>query len=497
MEKIRVRFAPSPTGFLHVGNARTALFNWLFARQKNGVFVLRIEDTDAKRSTREYERALISDLGWLGIDWDEGPDCGGAYGPYRQSERLDIYHHYTRRLLEEEKAYYCFCSPEELEKKREKALAEGGMPVYSGKCRCLTREEARKKLKAQGEAAVRLKTPRKGKIGFSDIVRGELSFDLGLVGDPILVRVSGLPAYNYAVVMDDHLMQISHVIRGEDHIANTVRQLLVFKALGFSPPLFAHLPMVMGKDRMRLSKRHGATSVDQFSRDGILSSALFNYLALLGWAPPEGKEILERNALTRYFDLRKVGCSAAIFDYEKLHWLNRQHIRLLTPRQKAEQAAVYLKEAGILPKTMTDKHWRWLEQAVEYLIERADKFAEIPQIFSWALDFSLDDLGDEEKGILEAECAAKVIRGFSEKFSRVKKLDYSVFAELAKEVSAETGCKGRDLYHPFRVALTAHASGLDLDKIIPLIEDGAELSFPKPIKNCAARIAETLENVIP
>lgn len=294
MKNIRVRFAPSPTGYLHVGNARTALFNWLFVRQKKGVFILRIEDTDVERSAVEYEKKLMSDLHWLGLDWDEGPDDGGKLGPYRQSHRLDIYRDHTQHLLEKGKAYYCFCSPEEIQRERERALSEGRMPIYSGKCRRIARDKARRRLESGEKAAVRLKIPDEGNLSYYDLVRGSLIFDLKLIGDPILVRSSGLPAYNYAVVIDDFLMKITHVIRGEDHISNTPLQLLIYKAFNFPPPQFAHLSMVMGKDNTRLSKRHGATAVDQFEKLGVLPSALFNYLALLGWAPPEGKEILSK-----------------------------------------------------------------------------------------------------------------------------------------------------------------------------------------------------------
>ncbi len=364
MNKIRVRFAPSPTGFLHVGNARTALFNWLFARQKKGVFILRVEDTDIERSAAEHEKNLIQDLRWLGLDWDEGPDIGGEFGPYRQSERIDIYREYTRRLLEEGKAYYCFCPLEELAKERETSLASGRMPVYSGKCRSQTLEDARKRLGSGEQAAVRLRTPGVGNIQYDDLVRGRLTFDLQLIGDPILVRSSGLPNYNYAVVIDDFLMRVTHVIRGEDHISNTPRQLLVYKALSLPEPRFAHLSMVMGKDNARLSKRHGATAVDQFEKQGILPSALFNYLALLGWAPPEGREVLDRKELVTLFDLKKVSRSSAVFDHEKFHWLNRQHIKKLSTRLQAEMAARFLREAKLIPEKMTEAQQDWMEKAV-------------------------------------------------------------------------------------------------------------------------------------
>lgn len=493
MERVRVRFAPSPTGFLHVGNARTALFNWLFARQNKGVFVLRIEDTDVERSEAEFEKSMTDDLRWLGLDWDEGPDAEGDFGPYRQSQRLELYRSHTQKLLEEGKAYYCFCSPEEIEKERQKALASGEMPVYSGKCCSLPSEEAQQRLDSGETAAVRLRTPGTGDISYDDLVRGNLSFDLSLVGDPVIVRSSGLPAYNYAVVIDDALMKITHIIRGEDHISNTPRQLLVYEALSFSPPQFAHLSMVMGKDNTRLSKRHGATAVEQFEKDGILSLALFNYLSLLGWAPPDGQEVLTREELVSLFDLKKVSRSSAIFDYDKLSWINRQHIKELTPRQKAELAYPHLCRAKFLPEKMSETQWEWLEKAAEELAGRIDRFSDIPQEAAVLFEFSPIDIEEEIKKESNTECAVNVIRLFGKKIASVKEFDYGKFAEMAKEIREETGCQGKDLYHPLRIILTAKGSGLDLDKFIPLVEEGAKQNFPVPVKNCSQRVSEALK----
>lgn len=492
MERVRVRFAPSPTGFLHVGNARTALFNWLFARQNKGVFILRVEDTDIERSAGEYETRLIEDLRWVGLDWDEGPDVGGEHGPYRQSERVEIYRAHTRRLLDEGKAYYCFCSQEELEREREKALAEGRMPVYSGKCRPLSPYEAQKRVEAGEQATVRLSTRSQGSLSYEDLVRGRLTFDLALIGDPVIVRSNGLPAYNYAVVIDDFLMKITHVIRGEDHISNTPRQLLASEALGFSPPQFAHLSLVLGKDNTRLSKRHGATSVDQFGKEGILPSALFNYLALLGWAPPDGQEVLTGEELVSLFNLKKVSRSSAVFDYDKLYWLNRQHMKRLAPRERAERAFPFFKQAGLMPQEMTAAHWAWLKKALEAFVERVDKFSDLPSQFSIFFDFSPSRLDEEAREVLRDECAAQVIKLFGEKIAGVEKFDYEAFTAMTQEIKAATGCKGKSLFRPLRVALTSSASGLDLDKFIPLIEDGTRLDLPRPIKNCSQRVSEMI-----
>ena len=486
----RVRFAPSPTGFLHVGNARTALFNWLFARQQDGVFILRVEDTDVERSTAEYDRKLMEDLRWLGLDWDEGPDVGGEYGPYRQSQRLDFYREYVEKLLKEEKAYHCFCSHDELEKERKKALDAGLTPVYNGKCSGIPKEESTERIASGEEAAIRLRTPDEGIISFHDLVRGTLQFDLSLIGDPILVRSNGIPAYNYAVVVDDFLMAITHVIRGEDHIQNTPRQLLTCRALGVDPPVFAHLSMVMGKDNTRLSKRHGATAVDQFDKEGILPSALFNYLALLGWAPPDGHEVLTKEELVDFFRLEKVSRSSAIFDYDKLAWINRQHIKPLPSHTKAEYAFPHLKGAGLLPEKMSPGHWAWLERAVEAFADKIDRFSQLSSFFSSLFEFSLSTMDDDAKEILKESCSLAVIRSFSDKIARVENFNYDVFGLMVKEIKENTGCKGKDLYHPLRVALTAKASGLELDKFIPVVEEGAKLAFPKPIKSCVQRATE-------
>jgi glutamyl-tRNA synthetase len=487
MKEIRVRFAPSPTGYIHVGNARTALFNWLFARQKGGIFILRVEDTDIERSREEYEARLIADLRWLGLDWDEGPDVGGPCGPYRQSERLAIYAHYAQKLIDSGAAYYCFCSPEELERERNEALAKGISPRYSGRCRQIPPEEASARVKAGERAAVRLKVPPTGEISFHDLIRGDLSFDLRLIGDPILLRSNGLPAYNYAVVIDDHLMKITHVIRGEDHISNTPRQLLVYRALGFEPPLFAHLSMVMGQDNTRLSKRHGATSVDQFARMGILPEALFNYLAFLGWAPPEGQEVLSREELISLFDLRKVSRSAAIFDYEKLYWLNRQHLKRLAPEEKARKAYPFLLEAGLLPDRMTAEHWAWLEKALAALLETIDRLDQLPERFSLFFSFSPEHMDNEARAILAEDLGLKVALLFCQKIQEFDHFNLEEFSQIVTEIKKETGAKGKSLYQPIRVALTARGSGLELDRLIPLVEEGAQLSFPHPVLNCRER----------
>src|SRR6476661_2496657 len=324
---VRVRFAPSPTGHLHVGNARTALFNWLFARQKGGTMVLRIEDTDLDRSEARFEGQLIDDLKWLGLDWDEGPDAGGGFGPYRQSDRLDIYREHAERLLAEHKAYLCFCTEEELQKDRERATAEHRQPIYSGKCRAIDPAAAGQRRTAGESCAIRLRIPEHP-IRFHDIVHGDVEFSNEVVSDPIILRSNGMPVYNYVVVIDDALMKITHVIRGDDHLSNTPKQVALYEALGWPVPEFAHLSTILGSDRERLSKRHGATSIANFRDMGVLPEALANYLALLGWAPTGGnREIFTPEELKKEFSLERVTAAAAMFDMEKLYWLNRHYIR--------------------------------------------------------------------------------------------------------------------------------------------------------------------------
>ncbi len=344
---MRVRFAPSPTGQLHVGNARTALFNWLLARGSGGAFILRIEDTDAERSTRESEAAILRDLRWLGLDWDEGPDVGGPHGPYRQSERLHLYESYAKELLAAGAAYHCFCSTAQLDLDRQAALAEGRPTLYAGTCRHVTREQAAERIASGERPAIRFRVPHERDVVFTDAVRGDVRFQTDVIGDPVIVRADGTPAYNFAVVVDDALMEVTHVVRGEDHISNTPRQILLYEALGFAAPVFAHLSLVMGPDHSPLSKRHGATSVAEFRGKGYLPEALVNYLALIGWSPGGGDELLPIDELARRFSLDGVGHSAGVFDEEKLAWANRHYLKIADPSRLAELALPYFNDAGV------------------------------------------------------------------------------------------------------------------------------------------------------
>src|SRR5580698_9396493 len=367
-KKTRVRFAPSPTGQLHVGNARTALYNWLFARKTGGDFLLRIEDTDLERSQAVYETQLMEDLRWLGLDWDEGPEAGsgheGSVGPYRQSERLAIYTEHTDRLLAEGKAYRCFCAPEELEAERHDATATHRPQVYSGRCRAVSEADSAARAAAAEPFAVRLRIPDHP-LRFHDLVRGAVEFPNETISDPILVRSSGMPVYNYVVTLDDALMEITHVIRGDDHISNTPKQVAIYEAFGWRPPEFAHLSTILGSDRERLSKRHGATSVASFRTRGILPEALVNYLALLGWGAEGGtRETFTMEELTHEFKLERVTASPAVFDWDKLHWLNRHYLKQCEPLRLLALASPYFVAAGLLPANALGAIAGWTEKLI-------------------------------------------------------------------------------------------------------------------------------------
>src|SRR5581483_6105310 len=403
MAQIRVRFAPSPTGYVHVGNARTALFNWLFARHNGGVFVLRIEDTDIERSRDVYEKQLLEDLRWLGLEWDEGPDKGGPYAPYRQSERKELYAQYARQLLQQGHAYYCFCSAEQLEAERQEALQQGRQPRYSGRCRKLSSDEVERRRNA-GEAAVTRLKIVDSVFAWNDLVHGATSFSSEVIGDPILVRSDGHPAYNYAVVIDDHLMEITHVIRGDDHISNTPRQLAVYRALGWESPQFAHLSTILGADRTRLSKRHGATSIESFREMGILPEALRNYLALLGWSPADGvTEILSDRELIGQFSLDGITKSPAVFDAQKLYWLNRHYMRQSPLRRLGELAVAFLAKARYVREPVDEATMAWLEKIIDAVLKNLDHLSELPSAVRLIFDYDASAIlvGEAPRPVIE------------------------------------------------------------------------------------------------
>lgn len=342
IKKPRVRFAPSPTGQLHVGGARTALYNWLFARGSGGSFILRIEDTDLSRSTDEHIQQIISSMRWLGLDWDEGPEAGGDFGPYRQMERTDIYEKAATQLIDAGAAYRCYCTPEQIEAERTQAKASGKAYVYSGRCRGLSEDEAKACVAAGIKPVIRLRAPEQGVTVVKDLIRGDVTFENALVGDIILVRSNGVPTYNFAVAIDDAQMQISQVIRGDDHLPNTPKQLLVLAALGKEPPAYAHLPLILGSDRTPLSKRHGSASLEEFRSQGYVREAICNFLALLGWSYDAETTLFPMDELTEKFSLERVGSAAAVFDNDKLLWMNGHYIRSMEPPELVKRIEEFI-----------------------------------------------------------------------------------------------------------------------------------------------------------
>jgi len=490
---MRVRFAPSPTGHLHVGNARTALFNWLLARGRGGTFILRIEDTDQERSTRASEQAILEDLRWLGLDWDEGPDTGGGHGPYRQSERLHLYRSFANELLVAGRAYYCFCPPEQLEAARQAARAAGRAPRYAGACRALDPEASRQRVEAGEPAVVRFRVPADREVVFDDLVRGSVTFQSEVIGDPVLLRSDGSPAYNFAVVVDDALMGVTDVVRGEDHVSNTPRQLLIYEALGFTPPRFAHLSLVLGPDHTPLSKRHGATSVAEFRRKGYLPEALRNYLALIGWSPGADEELLPVEELVRRFSIDAVGTSAGVFDEDKLAWVNRHYLRQAEPGRLARLAVPYFRESG-LAGDPDEQGLAFLESLAPLVAGSVDRLEQIPQRvrFLFAFDPVAALARPEVRAVLAEDGARQVVVELARELSAGPRIDPARYRDMVERLKGRTGRKGRSLFHPMRVALTGEASGPELDLLLPAIDRGADLpgaAGVAPIHGCRERAA--------
>jgi nondiscriminating glutamyl-tRNA synthetase len=494
---IRVRFAPSPTGFLHVGNVRTALFNWLLARRHNGTFILRSEDTDAERSKPEYEKQLMDDLRWLGLEWNEGIEQGGRHGPYRQSERYVIYQRYAQQLLDEDKAFRCFCSEQELDKIRQEQLARNETPRYSGKCRRLSPAEVESRQKAGDQSTLRLRV-RPGTVGFSDLVFGRINIETAQISDPILLRSDGSPTYNFCCVVDDFLMNISHVIRGEGHLSNTHRQILIYEALGAPVPKFAHLSTILGPDGQKLSKRHGATSLEEFRRQGYLPEALVNYLALLGWSPlDDGQEVLSRDEIAQQFDLSRVLKSPAIFDKVKLDWMNRTYINKTPGGSLVDKAAGYFIDAGLVPNQIDERTQAWLAQVIDLLKMRVDHLDQLPSEAEIVYGFKTDP-AEMDPGVVEMfkdQDAKAVAAEFARMAGEKDPLSPEIYREIVGQVKAKTKQKGRKLFHPIRAALTGRESGPDLEKLIPLYEEGSRLNLPRPVMSSRERLRAILGSI--
>jgi len=452
---VRVRFPPSPTGYMHIGNVRTALFNYLFARKKGGVFVLRIEDTDRERSKKEYEDDILEGLKWLNINWDEGPDIGGPYGPYRQSERLDIYRFYINKLIEEDKAYLCFCSEEELEKDREEMLKKGLMPKYSRRCRNLTKVEVENKLLLGIKPVVRFKTPLSGEVIVEDELRGALTFPIENLDDFVILRSDGMPTYNFAVVIDDALMKINYVIRGEDHLhGNTPRQILLYNALNFSIPKFVHLPMILGEDHTKLSKRHGSVSLRDYRIEGYLPEALVNYMALLGFSPKtKEKEFFTLNELIEEFSIENLSKSNAIFSPSKLRWMNHKYIEMLSIDELFIKVKDFIKD-----RKLNIKSDEWLKEFLRLLRDHIFILSDIERLLNEI--YSPINLNEQQINYLKEN--KKLVLEFYDELNRIENWNEIEILNRIREIGKRLSIKGKNLYMPLRILLTHREEGPEI-----------------------------------
>ncbi len=467
---IKTRFAPSPTGKLHVGNVRTALFAYLYAKHHNGHFILRIEDTDKERSRPEYTKKLMEDLRWLGMDWDEGPEVGGSNGPYFQSERQAIYEKYAQMLIDSGHAYHCYCTPEEVEARKKEAVAKGDAPIYDGHCRHLTRSQ-KEAYEAEGRKPVVRFLTYDENFSFKDIVKDEVTFPKGMVGDFVIMRSSGIPVYNFAVVLDDALMEVTHVLRADEHLSNTLRQLMIFKALNLKVPQFAHMSLVLGKDRQKLSKRHGATSVSEFREMGYLPEALDNYLSLLGWSSPDGREIIPMEELKTLFELDRLSTSPAIFDQKKFDWLAKHYI-INEPFEKIyEQALPFILKNGLIDETWLsdDENVKFLKGVVQLTRSYCSKLSDIVGHIDYFLRDEYPFSKDATK-FLARESSKTVIESFKTLLeAEDREISEQIFGSMINKIKEDTGIKGKNLFMPLRAALTGRTQGPETYFLIPVI----------------------------
>jgi nondiscriminating glutamyl-tRNA synthetase len=470
-ETVRVRFAPSPTGYLHVGGARTALYNYLFAKHNNGKFILRIEDTDEARSTEESMKMQIADLEWLGLKWDEGPDPKtlidvGPYGPYRQSRRLEIYKEHADRLLQQGQAFYCFMTDEEIEEQRQKFVAAGKPPQVDSPYRNWTLEQARERLDKGDKAAVRFKTMEKRDYVLNDLVRGEVTFPSDMVGDFVILRSTGMPTYNFCCVVDDALMKITHVFRAEEHLSNTLRQMMLYEAFNYEMPKFGHMSFILGNDRQKLSKRHGATSCHDFKLKGYLPEALNNFIALLGWSSPTAKEILSMDEMIQEFNYDRLHSAPAVFDDVKLLWVNETHMRALPTEELWRRVEPFLKEEGL--KLPSDPKWR--ENALNTFKTSMHTLKDAVELFRLVSEDALPMASDAEE-VLSWPTSKAVIENWILGIEK-SPADYMSEAEfnaLQDSIKTSANVKGKNLFQPIRVAVIGKPHGTELKMLVPLL----------------------------
>ncbi|EFM11516.1 glutamyl-tRNA synthetase [Paenibacillus curdlanolyticus YK9] len=469
-QEVRVRYAPSPTGHLHIGNARTALFNYLYARSLGGKFIIRIEDTDVKRNVAGGEESQLKYLQWLGIDWDESIDVGGGYGPYRQTERLDIYREYWQTLLDQGRAYRCYCTEEELEQEREEQTARGETPRYSGRHRELT-EEQRQAFEAEGRVpSIRFRVQEGKTYKFNDMVKGEISFESEGMGDFVIVKKDGIPTYNFAVVIDDYLMRISHVLRGEDHISNTPRQLMIYEALGWEPPQFGHMTLIVNETRKKLSKRDESIIqfIEQYDQLGYLPEALFNFIALLGWSPEGEQEMFTREELISVFNAARLSKSPAVFDTNKLAWMNNEYVKKTDIDRLVNLCLPHLQKAGRVSAELDAAAHAWVTDLVQLYQDKIRFASEIVPLTELFFRDAVEDEGDAAAVLAEEQVPA-VLGAFLAQVEAAAAFGADDMKAMIKAVQQETGNKGKALFMPIRAALTGQTHGPDLNQTIALL----------------------------
>jgi nondiscriminating glutamyl-tRNA synthetase len=468
--KIRTRYAPSPTGHLHIGGARTALFSYLLAKQQGGDFIVRIEDTDTERNVPGADKKQMDMLKWLGIDWDESVDVGGPYAPYRCMERMDIYNRYIDQLLAEGKAYLSYATQEEIDKEREEQLARGEAPKYSGWDRDLTPEQ-RAKFEAEGRVpSVRFRVPEGQVIEIDDAIRGKVKFETDGIGDFVIRRPDGRPIYNFAVVVDDALMKITHVIRGEEHLSNTPKQVLIYQALGFETPQFAHIPLILNAEGKKMSKRDESIIqfIDQYKDLGYLPEAILNFLSLLGWSPEGEEEIFCKEELVERFSLERVSKAPAIFDTGKLKWMNGQYIKKAPLERIVDLALPYLEKAGRITLPLSDEQRAWVTRVIALYQEQLEYVAQIVELTD--LFFQEEyKVTEEAKEVLSAPHVPEVLASFLNKLDTLETLEADTLRDIFKQVQKETGHKGKQLFMPVRAAVTGVVHGPDLRESLALI----------------------------
>lgn len=466
---VRVRFAPSPTGELHVGLARTALFNWLFAKKHKGIFILRIEDTDEIRSTKESVFGILESLVWLGINWDEGPvfsenferEYIGDYGPYFQMQKLEVYKKYAIELIKMGYAYYCYCTDEELEEMRKEQLLKGIPPRYSGRCRKLSEEDISRFQSEGRRGAIRFKVPDEGEVVFNDVIHGEIKFKNAEIGDFIILKSSGVPTYNFACVIDDHLMKISHVIRGDDHISNTPKQIHLYEAFGWEKPIFAHLPMILGPDRAKLSKRHGAMSIKSYRDEGFLPQTMVNYLALLGWSTSDSQQIFDSiDELIEKFSLERCGKSPAIFDFKKLLWMNSVYMKKISVDEIYERGKRFIGQTGLSPE--------YIKSAISLEKEKMTLLSDIPRLIDIFLAMPSYNSDPVDKYIRN-EKSKKILNDAVSIFEKAEEFSAGNLEKIFREYSLENGYKTAEVFHPIRVAVSGRMEGPSLFKMLELL----------------------------